>query len=91
MATWQRWKILYGGMKKDAFKRLRELKKDNARLNQDVADITLDRALLEETLRVSGREERDGYRTVWRHQRRNVWEDNHKRLQRMGASRRNHV
>ena len=48
LATYQRWKTRYGGMKKDALKRLRELEKENARLKRAVADLTLDKAILKE-------------------------------------------
>ena len=48
MATYQRWKSRYGGIKKDALKRLRELEKENARLKRAVADLTLDKAILKE-------------------------------------------
>ena len=48
VATYQRWKSRYGGMKKDALKRLRELEKENARLKRAVADLTLDKAILKE-------------------------------------------
>jgi putative transposase len=47
-ATYQRWKAHYGGVKKDAIKRLRALEKENARLKRAVADLTLDKAILEE-------------------------------------------
>ena len=47
-ATYQRWKSHYGGIKKDALKRLRELEKENARLKRAVADLTLDKAILKE-------------------------------------------
>ena len=40
-ATYQRWKSHYGGIKKDALKRLRELEKENARLKRAVADLIL--------------------------------------------------
>jgi len=46
--TYHRWKSHYGGVKKDALKRLRELEKENARLNRAVADLTLDKAILKE-------------------------------------------
>ena len=42
-----------------------------------------DKALLEEILRLSGKEKRAGCRTVWHHLRRNGWEVNHKRVQRI--------
>ena len=48
VATYQRWKSHYGGVKKDALKRLRELEKENARLKRAVADLTLDKAILKE-------------------------------------------
>lgn len=48
-ATYQRWKSEYGGVKKDALKRLKELEKENARLKRAVADLTLDKAILKET------------------------------------------
>jgi transposase-like protein len=38
MATCLRWKGQYGGMKKDALKRLKELEKENSRLKKLVAD-----------------------------------------------------
>lgn len=47
-ATYARWKSEYGGMKKDALKRLKELEKENARLKRAVADLTLDKAILKE-------------------------------------------
>ncbi len=47
LATYQRWKTRYGGMKKDALKRLRELEKENARLKRAVADLTLDKEIAE--------------------------------------------
>jgi putative transposase len=42
-----------------------------------------DKALLEEILRLSAKEKRAGYRTVWRHLRRNGWEVNPKRVHRI--------
>jgi len=48
VATYQRWKSEYGGVKKDALMRLRELEKENARLKRAVADLTLDKAILKE-------------------------------------------
>jgi transposase-like protein len=47
-ATYQRWKLNYGGVKKDAVKRLPELEKVNARLKRTVSDLTLDKAILKE-------------------------------------------
>lgn len=48
VATYQRWKSQYGGMKKDALKRLKELEKENSRLKRVVADLTLEKAILKE-------------------------------------------
>ena len=48
MATYQRWKSQYSGVKKDALKRLKELEKENARLKRLVADRALDMAILKE-------------------------------------------
>ena len=47
-ATYQRWKSHYGGVEKDALKRLRELEKENAQLKRAVADLILDKAILKE-------------------------------------------
>lgn len=41
----------YGGIKADEMKRLRELEKVNARLKALVADLSLDKVILQETLR----------------------------------------
>jgi transposase-like protein len=46
MATYQRWKSQYSGVKKDTLKRLKELEKENARLRRLVADQALDMAIL---------------------------------------------
>ncbi len=48
MATYQRWKSQYSGVKKDTLKRLKELEKENARLKRLVADQALDMAILKE-------------------------------------------
>ena len=45
----------YGGVKKDALKRLRELEKENVRLKRAVADLTLDKAILKEIAEGKGR------------------------------------
>ena len=37
MATYQRWKSQYSGVKKDTLKRLKELEKENARFKRRVA------------------------------------------------------
>lgn len=48
MATYQRWKSEYGGMKTDALKRLKELEKENSRLKRIVAELTIDKIILKE-------------------------------------------
>jgi putative transposase len=47
-STWHRWRNQYGGMKVDDAKRLKELERENARLKNIVADLTLDNAMLKE-------------------------------------------
>ena len=49
--TYCRWRNQYGGLKADDSKRLRELEKENARLKKAVADLTLDKQILQEALR----------------------------------------
>jgi len=49
--TWCRWRNQYGGLKADEMKRLRELEKENGRLKKAVADLTLDKQILQEVLR----------------------------------------
>ena len=46
--TYIRWKREYGGMRVDQAKRLKELEKENMRLKKLVADLALDKAMLEE-------------------------------------------
>ena len=47
-STWNRWRNQYGGMKADEAKRLKELKKENARLKKLLAEAELDKAMLKE-------------------------------------------
>lgn len=49
--TFHRWRNQYGGMKAHEAKRLKELQIENGRLKKLVADLTLDKQVLEETLR----------------------------------------
>lgn len=49
--TYYRWRKEYGGLKLDQAKRLKELEKENARLKKLVAELNLDKAILEETAR----------------------------------------
>jgi len=46
--TYYRWRKEYGGMKLDQAKRLKELEKENACLKKLVADLSLDKQMLEE-------------------------------------------
>jgi len=46
--TFYRWRKIYGGMKVDQAKRLKDLEKENARLKNLVADLSLDNAILKD-------------------------------------------
>jgi len=46
--TYYRWRKEYGGLKLDQAKRLKDLERENARLRQAVADLTLDKQILKE-------------------------------------------
>ena len=48
--TYYRWRKEYGGMDKSQVRRLNELERENARLKKLVADLSLDKAILEEAL-----------------------------------------
>ncbi len=50
-ATYHRWRNQYGGMKADEMRRLKDLEKENARLKALVADLALDKAILQEAAR----------------------------------------
>jgi len=49
--TYYRWRKEYGGMGTDQAHRLKELEKENTRLKQLVADLSLDNAILKETVK----------------------------------------
>jgi len=49
--TYYRWRKEYGGMKVDQAKRFKELESENSRLKKLVADLSLDNAILKESLR----------------------------------------
>ena len=46
--TYYRWMREYGGMKVSQARRLKELERENGRLKRAVADLTLDKLILEE-------------------------------------------
>jgi putative transposase len=49
--TYYRWRQEYGGLKTDQVRRMKELEKENQRLRQAVADLTLDKLILQEASR----------------------------------------
>ncbi len=49
--TYYRWRTEYGGMQISQARRFKELEKENARLRQAVADLTLDNLILKEASR----------------------------------------
>ncbi len=49
--TYYRWRTEYGGVRTDQAKRLKELEKENSRLKKLVAELSLDKQMLEEISR----------------------------------------
>ncbi len=49
--TYYRWRKTYRGLKIDQAQRLRELEQENARLRRLVADLALNKAIIQEALR----------------------------------------
>jgi transposase-like protein len=49
--TYYRWRKEYGGMRVDQAKRLKTLEDENTRLKKMVADLSLDKAILQEAAR----------------------------------------
>ena len=49
--TFYRWKKKYGGLGVPELRELRQLRDENRKLKQLVADLSLDRAILQESLR----------------------------------------
>lgn len=49
-ATYYNWRKQYGQMKLDQVRQLKSLQKENTRLKKLVADLSLDKAILQETL-----------------------------------------
>jgi putative transposase len=48
--TYYRWKKKYGGMGMSELRRLKQLEEENRRLKQMVADLSLDKHMLQEVL-----------------------------------------
>lgn len=48
--TYYRWKNKYGGMLPSDIKRLKQLEEENAKLKKLVADLSLDKAMLQDVL-----------------------------------------
>jgi putative transposase len=48
--TFHRWRAQYGGLKADEAKRLKELEQENARLKRLVAELALDKQMLQEVV-----------------------------------------
>jgi transposase-like protein len=49
--TYYKWRKEYGGMRVDQAKKLKEVEQENGRLKKLVADLSLDNAILKETVR----------------------------------------
>ena len=49
--TYYKWRKEYGGMRVDQAKRLKEIEQENTRLRKLVSDLSLDNAILKETVR----------------------------------------
>ena len=50
-ATYFNWKKRYGGLLPDEMRRLKQLEDENTRLKKIVADLTLDREMLQDVIR----------------------------------------
>ena len=50
-ATFYNWKKKYGGLGVSELRELRQLKEENARLKQMVADLSLDRQMLQDVIK----------------------------------------
>ncbi len=50
-STYFAWKKKYGGLLPDEMRRLKQLEDENARLKRIVADLTLDRQMLQDVVR----------------------------------------
>ena len=50
-ATYHRWRARFGGMKADDAKRLKELEQENSKLKRLVAELSLDKQILQDIAR----------------------------------------
>ena len=51
-ATFYNWKKKYGGLGVSELRRLKQLEKENARLKRMVADLSLDKQMLQEVIQI---------------------------------------
>jgi putative transposase len=49
--TYYRWRREYGGLKSDQVRRMKDLETENQRLRRAIADLTLDKLILQEAAR----------------------------------------
>jgi transposase-like protein len=49
--TYYRWRREYGGLKTDQVRRMKDLETENQRLRKAIADLTLDKLILQEAAR----------------------------------------
>ncbi|MCP2080847.1 UNVERIFIED_ORG: transposase-like protein [Methylorubrum zatmanii] len=49
--TYYRWRQEYGGLKSDQVRRMKDLEVENQRLRKAIADLTLDKLILQEATR----------------------------------------
>ena len=49
--TYDRWRQEYGGLKSEQVRRMKELETENQRLRKAIADLTLDKLILQEAAR----------------------------------------
>jgi putative transposase len=49
-ATYSRWEQLYGGLGPSELRKMRQLEEENQKLKRFVADLSLDKAMLQEVL-----------------------------------------
>lgn len=53
--TFYRWKKVYGSLEVDQVRQLKQLQDENARLKKLVAELTLDKAMLQDVVKKSGK------------------------------------